>query len=122
MKKCFATLVLLIFLAIPCFSEGYTLGMVQQRIHTGMSQSEVLACLGEPSVVMKCAEGQETWEYDKISQNVNEQKNENWFLRLITGKRKCCQKTEANQKTITVVLNFDKNTCLETFMYKSNKF
>ena len=122
MKKSFAILILLIFLAIPCFSEEFTLGMVQQRIHTGMSQSEVLACLGSPNIVTKSIDGLETWAYDKISQTSHETYNKKWFWMLITGRRKGCMKTETSQKTITVVLNFDKDCCLETFMYKTSSF
>ena len=122
MKKSFATLLLFVFLAIPCFSEEFTLGMVQQHIHTGMHQSEVVACLGAPNMVTKCAEGQETWTYDKISQTTKETYNKKWYFFFLFGKRKGCKKTEKSEKTITVVLNFDQNCCLETFMYKSSSF
>lgn len=122
MKKSFTTLLLLIFLAIPCFSEEFTLGMVQQRIHIGMPQSEVVSCLGAPNMVTKGAEGLETWIYDKISQTTKETYNKHWFWLLITGRRKGCKKTETSQKTITVVLNFDENACLESCIYKTSNF
>jgi len=122
MKKSFITLFLLIFLAIPCFSEEFTLGMVQQRIHTGMSQAEVTSCLGPPNVVTKGAEGLETWVYDKISQTEKETSNKKWLWQVITGKRKACRRNETTQKAITVVLNFDEHCCLENFMYKTGSF
>ena len=122
MKKSFITLLLLIFLAIPCFSEEFTLGMVQQHIHAGMSQSEVASCLGAPNIVTKGAEGLETWVYDKISQTSKETYHKNWFWFLVTGGRKGCQKTVTSEKTITVVLNFDEHACLENFLYKSSSF
>ena len=122
MRKSFATLMLMIFMAIPCFSEEFTLGMVQQRIHTGMHQSEVVSCLGAPNMVTKGAEGLETWVYDKVSQTTQETYNKKWFWMVITGRGRGCKRTETTQKAITVVMNFDENGCLENIMYKTSNY
>lgn len=122
MKKSFATLLLLIFLALPCMCEEFTLGMVQQRIHTGMSQGEVVACIGAPNMVNKGAEGLETWTYNKISQTTQETYNKKWYFFLLFGKRKGCKRTETSEKSITVVLSFDEQCCLENIMYKTSSY
>lgn len=117
-------IILTLFLSfiLPCFSEEFTLGTIQKKIHTGMSQSEVVNCLGAPNLVTKDIGGCESWVYDKISQSTKETYNKGWFWLLITGRRKGCQKTETSQKTITVTLNFDENSSLESFTYKSSSF
>lgn len=122
MKISLATLLLSLFLAVPCFSEEFTLGMVQQSIHTGMAQADVVSCLGSPNMVTKGYEGCETWVYDKISQSTSEHYNKKWYWLLFKGGRKGCKTTETSQKSITVVMNFDKNCCLESFFYKTSNY
>lgn len=122
MKKRITTLFLLLFLAIPCFSEEFTLGMIQQRLHQGMSQAEVVTCLGAPNMVTKNAEGCETWVYDKISHSTSEVYHRSWVFLFLTGRRKGCKNVETSDKTITVTLNFDRNSCLQTFTYNTSNF
>lgn len=116
------TLLLFIFLAIPCFSEEFTLGLVQQQLHAGMPQSDIVSCLGAPNMVVKNSEGCETWVYNKTSQSTRETYNKSWFWLLFAGRRKGCQSTETSQKSLTVVLNFNKNACLETFTYNTHNY
>lgn len=122
MKKIFASLFISLFLAIPCFSEDFTLGMVQQRLHEGMSQSEIVCCLGTPNLITKNTEGCETWVYDKKSQSTTETCCRKWYWLLLKGKRKGCNSTETSQKALTVTLNFNKNSCLESYSYNSSSY
>lgn len=122
MKKYFTTLLLFLCLATPSFCEEFTLGMIQQRIHQGMSQAEVVTCLGSPNLVTKNMEGCETWVYDKKSQSTKEIYNRKWYFLFLKGRRNGCKSTEISQKAITVTLNFGLNSCLESFSYSSTDF
>ena len=122
MKKCFAILFLFVFLAIPCFSEEFTLGTVQQSLRQGMAQSEVATCLGAPNIVTKNAEGCETWIYEKTSKSTDTSYDKHWLWLLIFGKSKGSNHSEVSQKTMTVVINFDKDSCLQTFTYNASNF
>lgn len=122
MKKSFAILILILFLATPCLGDEFTLGSIQQRIHEGMSQSEIISCIGAPNIITKNAQGCESWVYDKVSESSSEVYNKGWFFLFLKGGRKGCKRTETSHKTITVMLNFDKNSCLESFSYDSRSF
>lgn len=120
MKKIFATLFLILFLAIPCFSQDFTLGTVQKSLYAGMSQAEVVTCLGAPNMVVKNSEGCETWVYENKSQFTKETYHKSWLWLLVFGRRKGCQSTETSQKSITVTLNFNANSCLENYTYNAS--
>lgn len=122
MKKKITSLFILLFLAAPGFSEEFTLGMAQQCLHPGMSQSEIVCCLGAPNLITKNAQGCETWVYDKKSQSTTETCCRKWYWIFFKGKRKGCNSTETSQKALTVTINFDKNSCLEDFSYNSSSF
>lgn len=122
MKKSFATLLMWLLLTLPCLSGEFTLGTIQQNIHSGMSQTEVVSCLGAPNMVTKDACGCETWIYNKISQSTTEVYNRKWYFLFLFGRRKGCKNTETSQKTITVTLNFNKDSCLECFTYNASSF
>ncbi len=48
-------------------ARNLTVGVVQQQIRRGMSQTEVALVLGTPNLVTRDEEGKETWLYDKVS-------------------------------------------------------
>ena len=121
MKKYFATLILFLILAVPCFSEEFTLGIIQ-RVHSGMSQPEVISCLGAPNMVTKTPEGCEIWVYDKTSQSTKEVYDKRWYWLFFVGRRRGCKNVETSQKTITVTLIFNKDSCLESVSYDSKSF
>lgn len=122
MKKIFTILSLFLFLANPCLSDEFTLGKVQQVIHQGMSQAEIVSCLGSPNLITKNAEGCETWVYDKKSQSTKETCCRKWYWLFLKGKRKGCNSTETSQKSLSVTLNFDKDSCLESYSYNSSSY
>ena len=122
MKKNLATLFLFLFFTLTAFCEEFTLGTIQQRLQAGMSQAEVASCIGAPNIVTKNAEGCETWIYEKTSQSNDSNYKKRWFWFLFFGKGDGCKHSESSQKTITVVVNFDKNSCLQTFTYNASSF
>ena len=122
MKKFFVAMFVFLFLSIPCIAEEFTLGTIQQQIREGMSQSQVVSCLGAPNIVTKDSDGSETWVYEKSSQSTKESYHKSWLWLLFFGRRKGCQDKVTSQKTINLILNFDPNACLETYTYKASSF
>ena len=124
--------------ATPVKEQEMTLGVVQKEIKLGASQDEVALALGSPNIVTRDADGKDTWIYDKVSSIVSY--NNNGFgigggelgggvpgngiiggiLGINWGKNK--GQVQTVQKTLTVVIKFNKNNQVESFTYHMSKF
>ncbi len=124
-------ILLLVAFVASCASEKHaessndremTLGLVQKHIHKGMSQADVAEAIGSPNIVTKDSEGAETWIYDKIASEASySRKDFYWTLILIGGSRDSGS-SRSSQRTLTVVIKFDKNSRVSTLSYHSSKF
>ncbi len=121
MKKLFF-IILYLFLVLPCLSEELTLGIIQQRVHAGMSQTEIVSCLGSPDMINKETDGSQTWIYDKNSKSTHSTYNKHWFWILFFWKGKGHNDTVSTQKTLTLIINFDKNDIVQNFSYNTKSF
>ena len=115
-----------------------TLGVVQKEIRVGMSQADVATALGSPNIVTRDSEGKETWIYDKIATEASYSKDSGGAggvagigaipgAALVLGGLGGNYSREAGaksttQKTLTVIIKFNKDTKVETFSYHSSKF
>ena len=116
-----------------------TLGIVQKEIRVGMSQADVASALGSPNIVTKDAEGKETWVYDKIATEASYSQSGGGLGGAVGaggvegnalilggvggGYSKGAGAASTTQKTLTVVIKFDKDTGLvESFSYHTSKF
>lgn len=129
----------------PAQEQEFTLGAVQRQVKVGASQDEVAIALGSPNIVTQDAEGRETWIYDKVSssitaRNKNESVMENstytryfWhdiltFVTLglinkdVKPELKDVAQVVSTQKTLTVVIKFDKSNRVESLTYHMSKF
>jgi len=113
-----------------------TLGIAQKDIETGMSQAGVAEALGSPNIVTQDSEGDETWIYDKIATEVSYSKDsgsaavgiggiiENWRILPAAGGgySKSAGAAAQTQKTLTIIIKFDKEKKVKTLSYHSSKF
>lgn len=115
-----------------------TVGIVQKEIRTGMTQAEVAEALGSPNIVTRDAEGKETWVYDKIASEVSYSKDSGsisgvggaggapgttLIIGLLGGGySKQSGAVAQTQKTLTVIIKFDKAGKVESFSYHASKF
>lgn len=115
-----------------------TVGIVQKEIRVGMSQADVANVLGSPNIVTRDSEGKETWIYDKIATEASYSRDSGGIgggagaggvagttliLGLFGGSYS--RETGASattQKTLTVIIKFDKNNKVESFSYHASKF
>lgn len=122
----------------PVKEQEMTLGVVQKEIKLGASQDEVALALGSPNIVTRDADGKDTWIYDKVSSIVSYNNNGfgigsgiggggtpgNGILGGIIGVSfgKNRGQVETVQKTLTVVIKFNKQNKVESFTYHMSKF
>lgn len=103
-----------------------TLGVVQKELHVGMSQADVATALGSPNIVSKDSEGKEAWIYDKIAREASYSNSSGGgyatLILLGVGGSRNAGASSTTQRTLTVVIKFDKNSNVESFTYHSSKF
>jgi outer membrane protein assembly factor BamE (lipoprotein component of BamABCDE complex) len=129
----------------PVQEQELTVGTVQKYVHVGQAQDEVAIALGSPNIVTQDENGKETWIYDKMASSITDRnKNESvienamdtryfWHgvLTLATlglinkdvkPELKDISQVVSTQKTLTIVIKFDKTNKVESFTYHMSKF
>lgn len=86
--------------------SAFTLGKIQQKLHIGMSATEVTEFLGSPNMVSTDSKHNEVWVYDKMS----------------TVDSAFLGHSSTSQSTITVIIKFDNNDKVRDFSYHQSKF
>lgn len=119
-----------------------TVGVVQKEIRVGMSQADVAAALGSPNIVTKDSYGDETWIYDKIATEASYSTSSQTegvgvggaaggFLGKVLllggvgysmGASSQAGASATTQKTLTVIIKFDKQSLVKDFSYHASKF
>lgn len=100
----------------------FTLGAAQREICQGMPSADVATALGSPNIVTKDSEGKETWIYDKIATDVRQSSRASGVFLLILSGRREDNRCTSSQKTLTIVIKFDKESRVDTVSYHSSRF
>jgi len=102
--------------------EKMTVAKAQTEIKIGMPSSAVVEALGSPNMVTTDTEHRETWVYDKVSTNVQSSSSKSgvWLLLFATGGHDF--KASSNQRTLTIIVKFDKNGLVRDFAYRTSTF
>ena len=125
-------------LTTPVQEQQMTLGAVQKDIKVGTSQADVATILGSPNIVTQDADGRETWIYDKVS-SITSYGSSGFGIGAgglgggiggsafgggigNIGYNKRGGTVQSVQKTLTVVLKFDKNKNVHSFSYHMSSF
>lgn len=103
-------------------SNHLTVGTVQKEIHVGMSGSDVASVLGSPNVVTTDDQGREVWIYDKISTQSAYSTTRSGVFLLIFNAGSASGGSSTSQKTLTVVVKFDKDHKVRNFAYHASQF
>lgn len=99
-----------------------TAGLVKREITKGMSGAAVAEALGSPNIVTKDADERETWVYDKIATEASYSQSQNGLFLILGGFSNQSGAASTTQRTLTVVIKFDKNDKVESFTYHQSKF
>ena len=100
-------------------SDRLTVGKVQREVSIGMPSAQVAQILGSPNVVTTDEERREVWVYDKIAQDVV-YSDSGAGLKFLTSGRAGAAST--SQRTLTVVIKFDKDGKVRDFAYHTSRF
>jgi outer membrane protein assembly factor BamE (lipoprotein component of BamABCDE complex) len=107
-------------------ADRITVGKVQKEIRIGMPSSEVIEALGSPNIVTTDEERREVWVYDKIATDVSYSNSEGssgvWLLIIGAGGTGRSGAQSTSQRTLTVVIKFDKDKKVRDFAYHSSSF
>lgn len=131
MKKTAISAILFVFL-VGCAPASYhkkeilddsgerlTVGTVQREISMGMPSAQVIEALGSPNVVTTDEERREVWVYDKIAQDVVYSESGAGLKFLTPGRAGAAS---SSQRTLTVVIKFDKEGKVRDFAYHTSRF
>jgi len=118
--------------------DRLTVGTVQREIRKGMSGAEVAQVLGSPNIVTTDEEGREVWIYDKIATDRVYSTSTGGVSALILGGGIAgttpiggavapeysagAGATSTSQRTLTVIIKFDKEQKVRDFAYHASRF
>jgi outer membrane protein assembly factor BamE (lipoprotein component of BamABCDE complex) len=100
--------------------EKISVGTVQRSIKVGMSSADVIEVLGAPNIVSTDDESREVWVYDKVSTTRVFSSSNSGVNILIRGARSGAESN--SQRTLTIVIKYDKSAKVRDFSYRSSSF
>ena len=114
--------------------DRLTVGKVQREIRVGMSSADVVSILGSPNMLSTDDERREVWVYDKIATDRVYSNSSGGINTLFLGfggnsagllgggGNASAGASSTSQRTLTVVIKFDKSGKVRDFAYHSSKF
>ena len=102
--------------------NSLTVGKVQRDIKLGMTSAQVAEILGSPNVVTTDEERREVWVYDKVASDVTASQSGGGWTLILFGSERNSAATSTTQRTLTIVIKFDKESKVRDFAYNSSKF
>ena len=103
-----------------------TVGLVQRATQEGSPPEEVIRTLGSPNIVKTDAEGLEVWVYDRFSSERVRRSFAATLLGISDSSLGLFQgsssKEQSSVASLTVILNFDKNSNVSGVAYHRSKF
>ncbi len=114
-------------------TDRMTVGTVQREIRIGMSGADVIRVLGSPNIVTTDTERREVWVYDKVATETAYSESRGGIAALILGAGGAAGGAvpfasgsagakATTQRTLTVIINFDKEGRVRDFSYHATKF
>lgn len=114
--------------------ENLSVGKVQREIRVGMSSADVVQVLGAPNIVTTDGERQEVWVYDKIATDRAYSASSGGIATLFLGIGSgfgglggggvsgSSGAASTSQRTLTIIIKFDKLGRVRDFAYHQSKF
>ena len=120
--------------AVQGEGDKLTVGKVQREIKVGMSGAEVAQVLGSPNIVTTDEERREVWVYDRVSTESVHSASSGGILSLVlvgggsagaagapySGSSAGAR--SSTQRTLTVIVKFDKDSRVRDFAYHASQF
>jgi outer membrane protein assembly factor BamE (lipoprotein component of BamABCDE complex) len=102
--------------------DRVTVGNVQREIKIGMPGSDVARVLGSPNIVTTDDERREVWIYDKFSTDTTISEDSGFGTLIILGSGGRKGSSSTTQRTLTVIIKFDKAKKVRDFAYHTSRF
>ena len=102
--------------------QSMTVAKAQTEIKKGMSGAQVIESLGAPNMVSTDENGNEVWVYDKISTVSAVSESAGGGGLILFGAAGGSGAKMTNQRTLTIIVKFDKNKKVRDFAYQSTSF
>jgi outer membrane protein assembly factor BamE (lipoprotein component of BamABCDE complex) len=115
-------------------ADRVTVGTVQREISIGMAGAEVIASIGSPNMVSTNEDRNEVWVYDKLATDVVHSDSRAGVLGIVFGPiggaggvgigggQRSSGAVSTSQRTLTIVIKFDKANRVADFAYHSSRF
>lgn len=115
-------------------TDRMTVGKVQKEIRVGMSGADVAQSLGSPNIVSTDEERREVWIYDKIATDRAYSSSSGGINTLILGFGSAAAggiggsggssagASSTSQRTLTVIIKYDKDGKVRDFAYHTSRF
>jgi len=100
--------------------DTLSVAKVQREIEIGMSSSDVVEILGSPNMVTTDDQRRESWVYDKVSTEAMATTSRGFAFFLVPENSKAA--VTSTQKTLTIVIKFDKDGKVRDYAYHQTKF
>jgi outer membrane protein assembly factor BamE (lipoprotein component of BamABCDE complex) len=120
--------------AVQGEGDKLTVGTVQREIKVGMSGAEVARVLGSPNIVTTDDERREVWVYDKVATDTVYSESRGGVAALVLAGSGNVGGAAApvysgsagarstTQRTLTVIVKFDKESRVRDFSYHASQF
>jgi outer membrane protein assembly factor BamE (lipoprotein component of BamABCDE complex) len=114
--------------------ETLSVGKVQREISVGMSSATVIEVLGAPNIVTTDDQRREVWVYDKIATDRAYSSSSGGISTLFlgfgagfgglggAGANASSGAASTSQRTLTIIIKFDKTGQVRDFAYHQSKF
>lgn len=114
--------------------DRLTVGRVQKEIRVGMSSADVAQVLGSPNIVTTDEERREVWIYDKVATDRAYSTSSGGIGVLVllfggsggglggAGGSGTAGASSSSQRTLTVIVKFDKDSRVRDFAYHTSRF
>lgn len=118
--------------------DKLTVGTVQREIKVGMSSADVVSVLGSPNMVTTDSKRRENWVYDKISTERVYSRSSGGVSTLVLGGAilgagaagggvggsysSAAGANSTSQRTLTVIIKYDKHSMVRDFSYRYSSF
>jgi len=114
--------------------DRLTVGRVQKEIRIGMGSADVVQVLGSPNIVTTDDERREVWVYDKIATDKAYSTSSGGVNVLVlafggsggalggAGGSASAGASSTSQRTLTVIIKYDKDSKVRDFAYHTSRF
>ena len=115
-------------------ATSLTVGKVQREIRVGMTNADVAEILGSPNIVSTDEQRREVWVYDKIATDRAYSTSSGGVSALVLGFatgvgglaggsfNNNAGASSTSQRTLTIIIKFDKDGRVRDFAYHQSKF